>query len=272
MAPLHRWRKGPDIAPLLTLDRARIDVWSTHLDDVRQPVLLQRYWPLLAEAEQVQARRFHFPADRHRYLVTRVLLRTVLSRYAPVAPAQWRFSCNAYGKPAVANGGLQAARIAFNLSHSGHLVVLCVSCDQALGIDTECLDGRTPCLDTAQHYFCAEEALALAACPAQHRTERFYRYWTLKEAYVKARGMGMSIPLNQFSFGFGAGGHIAMHVQPALGDMAARWRFWQWRQAAALVAVCAPAGTPQPQQLTHKRIIPMLQEQVSEDICATTSF
>lgn len=272
MALLHRWRKGPDIGTLLTLDRARIDVWCTHLDDVHDPVLLQRYWLLLAETEQMQAQRFHFPADRHRYLVTRVLLRTVLSRYAPVPPAQWRFSYNAYGKPAVANDGVQTARIAFNLSHSGHLVVLCISCDHALGIDTECLHGRTPCMDTAQRYFCAEETLALEACPAPLRTERFYRYWTLKEAYIKARGMGMSIPLDQFSFGFGSGGRIAVHMQPALGDIATHWRFWQWRQAGALVAVCAPASTPQPQQLTHKRIIPMLEEQISEDICATTSF
>jgi 4'-phosphopantetheinyl transferase len=239
---------------------------------MHQPALLQRYWYLLTETEKSQARRFHFPADQHRYLVTRVLLRTVLSRYAPVSPAQWRFSCNAYGKPAVANDGGQAARIAFNLSHSGQLVVLCVSCDHALGIDTECLSGRPPSMDTVARYFCAEEALALAAIPTHLRAERFYRYWTLKEAYIKARGMGMSIPLDQFSFDFGVGGHIAMHMQPALGDRATRWRFWQWRQAAALIAVCAPASTPQPQQLTHKRIIPLVEEQVSEDICATTSF
>lgn len=236
-------------------------------------MLLQRYWRLISGQERTQARRFYFAADRHRYLVTRALVRTVLSRYAPVAPEQWRFVCNAYGKPAVANHGRQAAGISFNLSHSRQLVVLGVGCGQALGIDAENLNDRQAPVDLAQRYFCAGEAQALAACPSALRAERFYRYWTLKESYIKARGMGLSIPLDQFGFDFGAGGQIAMSMQAGLGDQAARWRFWQWRPAAtALVALCAQAATPQPQRLVHKRIIPTVEEHVLDDICPATSF
>lgn len=258
---------------MLELDPCRIDIWCAFLDELRLPQLLQRYWQLIDGQEQAQARRFHFAADRHRYLVTRVLVRTVLSRYAPLAPEQWRFVRNAYGKPSVDNDIRQAARMSFNLSHSRQLVVLGVGCGQALGIDTEHLGGGQAPVELAARYFCADEAQALAACPSGLRGERFYHYWTLKESYIKARGMGLSIPLDQFGFAFGAGGRIGMRVAPGLDDQAGRWRFWQWRPAAtALVALCAQSATPQPPRLVHKRIIPMVEEQVLDHICPSTSF
>ena len=129
--------------------------------------------------------RFHRDPDQLLFLATRVLVRTVLSRYAPVAPADWRFAADEYGRPHVVGDG--QPRLSFNLSNTSRLVVCAVAQDTDVGVDAERVRPRTP-LDIADRFFAPREAAALSALPTDEQLARFYDYWTLKESYIKARG------------------------------------------------------------------------------------
>lgn len=218
----------------------RIDLWLTRYDAIRDEDTLARLWRLLSEAERQRRQRFRFADDRLRYLVTRAMVRTVLSHYAEVAPADWRFSANAHGRPEIAPDQRDAARgLRFNLSHTRGLIALGVSRDRMLGVDVEHLE-RPAAPGLAEHYFAPSEIEALARTPPNQRDYRFYEYWTFKEAYIKARGMGLSIPLDRFSFHYPHADTVRIDIDPALGDPAQRWSFWQFRPAGGyLLAICA---------------------------------
>ncbi len=223
----------------------RIDIWCAFCDRLADPVLLERYRRLLTDAERAQQARFHFESDRHRYLVTRALLRTTLSRYADVAPEDWTFVANAYGRPAIANAGI--AGLTFNLSHSRKLVALAIARGCELGIDTEDTLTRTPPLEIADRFFAPEEVASLRALPEEQRLQRFFQHWTLKESYIKARGRGLSLPLDQFAFHFAHPEQVRLTVQPRMEDAADNWEFWQWWVAQPE----SPAGHAEAQLQQH---------------------
>src|SRR5512142_138680 len=121
---------------LATLDPARIDLWFTFCATVSEPALLETYRGLLTEHERTQEQRFYFARDRHRYLITRALVRTTLSRYVDVRPQDWIFGCNSYGRPEIRNDNPAVPKLSFNLSHTSQLVVLAVTSDHPVGVDT----------------------------------------------------------------------------------------------------------------------------------------
>lgn len=248
--------------PMLEAGHDRIDLWLAHSDEIKDPSLLARYRQLLTEEELRQERRFHFSKDQHRYLITRALVRTVLSAYVALPPEQWRFTANAYGKPAIADIHPDAQCLSFNLSHTQGLVVLGITKATALGIDTENTVSRRAPLDVASHFFSASEVAALNELDTCDRNQRFFQYWTLKEAYIKARGMGLSIPLNQFSFHLPAmptDSPASISFQPELNDAPERWRFWQIRASAShLIAICAERPAALCQQLNIHKVVPLV--------------
>jgi 4'-phosphopantetheinyl transferase len=247
---------------MLDLDRGQIHLWMAFFDEIRDVGLLQRYDRLLAPDEREQRHRFHFEIDRHRYLVTRALARTVLSRYAAVEPEEWTFAANAYGKPAIANADRSAQHINFNISHTKSLVLLGVTSDGALGVDVENCRSREAPLKIANQFFAPEELAELQALPRAQQHDRFFEYWTLKESYIKARGMGLSIPLGWFSFHFPGERTVRVSMRPQLNDRSSRWRFWQLRPTVSyLAAVCAEAAEAS-QQLVTRKVVPLLREEV----------
>jgi 4'-phosphopantetheinyl transferase len=106
-------------------------------NEIRHQALLQRYDRLLAPEEREQWRRFYFQFDQHRYLVTRALVRTALSRYAAVEPHEWTFAANAYSRPEMANANRRTQQIIFNISHTTNLILLGITSGGALGVDVE---------------------------------------------------------------------------------------------------------------------------------------
>ena len=127
---------------MLPLHPDKIELWLAFCDEIADERLLADYRRLLVEEERQKEARFHFARDRHRYLITRALVRSVLSRYSGVAPPDWRFVEDAYGRPQIVNEDPAARRISFNISHTHNLVVLGVTCDRALGVDTEDVHTR----------------------------------------------------------------------------------------------------------------------------------
>lgn len=242
---------------ILSLSPAEVHVWLAFHDAIEDEQLHAAYRALLSDVEQAQEPRFYFARDRRRYLVTRALVRTVLSRYVSIAPADWKFRTNAYGCPAIANP--QAGDLTFNLSHSHSLVVLAVTRGRAVGVDVETVREREVSIDIADRYFAPREVAELRTVPPAQQQDRFFEYWTFKESYIKARGMGLSLPLDKFSFHYAGDRDVALAIEPELGDDAARWQFWQFRPTPeSLVALCAErtaGGTP---AVTVRRAVPLM--------------
>lgn len=248
---------------LLPLTSRHIDLWLAFYGEAADPALAARLMALLSEAERAQQSRFHFADDRLRYLVTRALVRSVLSRYAALAPADWGFSANAHGRPAIANGHPDVHGLDFNLSHTRGLIALAVSRHRTLGVDVENVAVREVSPGIADHFFAPAEVAALAAVPPAQWQHRFFEYWTFKEAYIKARGMGLSIPLEQFSFDFPDARGVRLAVDPALGDDAGRWWFRQCRPVPdCLLALCAQRGQGEAPLVTVRRALPGVEERV----------
>lgn len=212
----------------LALTKSETHVWMVSPDTVREPALVRSYHELMCAEEQVQQQRFRFEKGRHEYLVTRALVRTVLSRYVDVNPHAWRFAKNDYGRPEIAFPlGLPPLR--FNLSHTDGLIVCLVGLDREIGIDVENLERPGETLEIADRFFSAIEATTLRAQPVASQRERFFEYWTLKESYIKARGMGISLPLEQFSFLLNPAQPVRIAFDSRLQDDPASWQFNQFR-------------------------------------------
>jgi 4'-phosphopantetheinyl transferase len=191
------------------------------------------------------------------------LLRTVLSQYvvSDIAPGRWTFASNAFGRPEISNEHAGVRDISFNISNTRQVILLGIARGQTLGVDVENLRKPHSLLDIADRYFAPSEVVALRALPAQQQPQRFFEYWTLKESYIKARGMGLSIPLDQFSFRFPQGRHIDLTVDPRQQDSAARWRFWQfWLRNDYLAAICAQRTEGAGEDLVAHETIPLISE------------
>lgn len=201
---------------------------------------------LLSEAEHAQQQRFIPPKKRHEYLVTRVLVRTVLGRALGVAPQTLKFTANEWGRPAL----WPPAPLHFNVSHTDGLVVCMVSPNPEMGVDTEQLARAPDLLALAPTVFAPQEQSDLAALPANEQARRAVVLWTLKESYIKARGMGMALPLDGFAFRFDAD-RVRMEVSPALEDDGSRWQFHTrlLGEHCISIAQAVPQVEPQPDSL-----------------------
>jgi 4'-phosphopantetheinyl transferase len=210
---------------LETLHPAEAHLWIARPGEIRDPELLLAYDALLTADEREKVARYRFEKDRHSSLVTRALVRTALSRYAPVAPRDWRFVSNEFGRPEIREPAEERS-LRFNLSHTHGLVVCLVARDREVGVDVEDRTRGGDLLDVADRFFSPFEVRALRALPSEEQMDRFFLYWTLKESYIKARGMGLAISLSAFSFDLDtpeAG--IRILIDPSLQDDPARWQF-----------------------------------------------
>ena len=245
--------KVPHLIPLAP---GEIHLWLSFYEEI-DVHLHPAYRKLLHPAEREQEPRFYFETDRRRYLVTRALLRTVLSRYAPLEPPQWMFSTNDYGKPEIANAQVRKQRLAFNLSHTRNLIVLGITRGRSLGVDVENLRRRKASIEVADHFFAPQEVAALTAEPAEKQQYRFFEYWTLKEAYIKARGMGLTLPLHKFGFHYSDDHSVKITIDPDLGDDAARWQFWQFRPSPDYLAAICGERVGMSCSVVVRRTVPM---------------
>ena len=210
--------------PRVTLAGRHAHLWWMRPDTFTDPAELARCRALLTDDERQKTDRFRLARDRHTCLMTRVLVRTSLSRYCDVPPARWRFRTNDHGRPEI---GTPPSTIRFNLSHTNGLIVCLVSRGREVGVDVENLDRANRWLDLAERFFAPREAAALRRVDASERPTRFLQYWTLKESYIKARGLGLAIPLAGFSFDLPAPApdDISIRFTHAIGDDEARWQF-----------------------------------------------
>jgi len=217
-----------DAAPVLATGATHL--WFCDLDALRDSVLLADYLSLLDSDEMRRLHRLVFERDRHRFLVSHALQRYVLSLYGGQPAGSWRFLKGTHGKPELAPG--QGARApAFNLSHSGSLALLAVSEGAALlGVDIEFHRPMRNFQGLATRNFAPSEAARLPGLDGAARAGEFYDLWTLKEAFVKACGAGLSQSLADFWFSFDRpAARLCFESLPALDPEPWRWAFWSYR-------------------------------------------
>jgi 4'-phosphopantetheinyl transferase len=205
---------------------------------------------LLSADEQARAARFHFDSDRLHFTSARGQLRCILAACLQITPQAVMFVYNPHGKPAQVN----APDLHFNLSHSSGLGLLALSTGQAVGIDIESIRPAVDRDNIARRFFAPAEVAALHALPAEQQEQAFFTCWTRKEAYIKARGLGLSIPLGQFVVslapgeparllarepGAPAGQYAMAAIDPGPGQVAAvavegrlaSLQLWDWQES-----------------------------------------
>jgi 4'-phosphopantetheinyl transferase len=199
---------------------------------------LPSYERLLTTDEWQRAQRFYQVADRERFVIGRALARTMLSQYADVTPADWDFAIDDRGRPHLGVRPAGAPDLRFNLSHTPGLVACAVTVGREVGVDVEQI-GRRLVHDTIpERFFSAREVADLRARPEAEQRPLFFDYWTLKESYIKARGLGLALPLGQFSFICAPGQSPTIEFAPELHDDPASWQFAQfWPTAEHRMAV-----------------------------------
>jgi 4'-phosphopantetheinyl transferase len=203
--------------------RGRIDVWLASTEPARDAHVLQRCREILSPQEIDSCTAFHREEDRRRAFISRALLRETLSRYVPVGPQAWEFAHGTYGKPAItAPAGL---RLRFNLSHTSSLVACALTFDDEIGVDLEDTTRELDPFELAERVFSPEEIAALRALRPESQRQRFFENWTLKEAYLKARGLGFALAPQYASFDLGEPNRVRAHFAPGAGDSPDAWWF-----------------------------------------------
>jgi 4'-phosphopantetheinyl transferase len=190
---LRNWPAVQQTSPFCLGDDI-VHVWQVSQSSIRSEVA--GFTGLLSSDEIQRANRFRFDKDRHQFTLARGLLRRMLGKYLATEPITIRFQYSERGKPSIATENLHC--IHFNVAHSGDLILLAFVQGHRLGIDVEQVRTDFPIDEIAERFFSAAERTALRTLQPTQRYEAFFRCWTRKEAYIKATGDGLSLPLDQF--------------------------------------------------------------------------
>lgn len=222
-------------------DQRPVGIWLVPTDVLTRAVRAQCLG-LLSVAERERHDRYLADDARDQYLLGRALVRTVLSRRTGVPTGRWVFGQNPQGRPHIESPVLPEP-VHFNLSHASGLVALAVGDHPEIGVDVENVQRRLSWEDLAASYFSTHEQAVLAQTAPTQRRARFFEIWTLREAYVKARGLGLSLPFERFQFMF-EGESVALACRADCGDDGQRWRLFRYRPTPDHTLSLAVAGGP----------------------------
>jgi 4'-phosphopantetheinyl transferase len=203
------------------LSEGEVHVWYTPTAEL-SGASLEAQRTVLSREELVHGSRFVTEALRRDFAVARALVRTALSRYADVPPREWEFGRTDLGRPYVSSP--RGSKLEFSVSHTNGLVCCAVAVARDVGVDAEWLERRGDLEEVARRSFAVSELADIASQPAALRRRRTLELWTLKEAYAKARGVGLSLPFHRFAFDV-AGADVRVVFSPDVGDDPRRWCF-----------------------------------------------
>jgi 4'-phosphopantetheinyl transferase len=211
--------------------------------------LLER---LLQPEELAHGRTMRLERRRNEYLLTRTMVRRVLSAYSPMAPSAWRFRTGLHGRPEID----PPSPLRFNLSNCEGLIACLVAMDREIGVDIEPAYRAADVLELAERILAPAERRALDALPTTAaRQDRALTLWTLKEAYIKARGRGFSLPPESLTFSF-APGAISLHAPPTVEVTPDHWTFASFGLGRHCVAVAAKQEPDRPSSLLLYQMSP----------------
>lgn len=202
----------------------RIDLYVGLLNAVDTAQAHTACFATLSLPEKQRAQRFALRRHRRQYVLAHGLLRFALSNSNPeIEPSDWSFAIDQYGRPFVTAPAI-AMTVYFSLSHTEGCVTCILSGHEAVGVDVEQVRERILLMETARSAFSSEEIATLRALSPNEFVDRFFDYWTLKEAYLKARGSGLNFPLDQFSILISSD-KIGIRFMPGVAKDSRRWHF-----------------------------------------------
>ena len=201
------------------MDNHTIHLWFTFMDEIKDEQLIDEYKKIVSADELNRMDRFVHHRHRIRFLTGRVLSRTILSSFTAIDPDRIIFSTSSHGRPYLQNDNLHK-QIQFSISYTENLVAFALTFDGDIGVDVERSSVDIDYREIAEQYFCPAESQELTHWPEDQAKTRFFQYWTLKESYIKARGYGMNIALDSFSFILPQddNGHIHIMTSPDTPD------------------------------------------------------
>lgn len=212
-----------------------MDVWRI---DLSFSGPLDPFRAVLDEQEKVRASRFRFEALARHYVLAHAATRVILASYGGMRPEEPIFECGAYGKSALVN----LPGVVFNLSHSGTMALCAVAGGGEIGVDVEqCREIGGD--DMAKRFFSAAECRVLESLTAEQKMEGFFSCWTRKEAYIKAKGMGLSLPLDAFSVECRPDTAAALTANDFAPEDVARFRLWDLPVGPGYKAALAYCGS-----------------------------
>ena len=197
-----------------------VQLWRVDLEAVRAEEA--RWQEVLSSDERNRAARFHFPHDRQRFVASRAWLRTILAGFLEIDARDLRFSYSKKDKPFVGPAHADSG-ITFNMSHSGGIALYAFARRREIGVDVEQIRSNFDIEPIARRFFSVLEQQQLAALPEESRVEAFFRCWTRKEAYIKAVGDGLSLPLSQFDVSLESWGTNALLATRPDSSQAGQW-------------------------------------------------
>jgi 4'-phosphopantetheinyl transferase len=191
--PPQAWSWPPETLLLGTDD---VHVWRASLNS--SAVSIEKSSQILSTDEMARADRFYFDLDRNHFIVARAWLRIIIGSYLKVDPAELKFDYSIYGKPALAKPFIETTGLDFNLAHSGELALYGITLRRKIGVDLEQIRPDFVFDGIARRCFTTDERAQISSLSNAARPRAFFEYWTRKEAFVKAKGVGVSFALNQF--------------------------------------------------------------------------
>jgi 4'-phosphopantetheinyl transferase len=203
--------------PEPTLRNGAVHAWRADLN--LEPARLSRLGQNLSEDEQARAARFHFDRDRERFIAARGLLREILALYLNTAAKRLRFRYGTHGKPSLAEGG----DLRFNLSHSHDTMLVAVAQQREVGVDIEHAGADIAVEEIAETVFSTPEVQVLNRLEGETKRAAFLRFWTRKEAYIKADGRGVSLPLKRVDVSVPADRVAVLNESTGKWDACLRW-------------------------------------------------
>jgi 4'-phosphopantetheinyl transferase len=199
-----------------------VHVWLARIDDAPAGAAVARWASVLDDGEQARMKPIVFERDARVYAAAHALLRQSLSQYERTPPHAWRFRSGPHGRPEIDTAWVES-RLRFNLSHTNGLAACAVALDTDVGVDVERWRALRDPIRMASAFLSTRELAALARDRGDARLDRFFTLWTLKEAYVKARGTGLTVPVHRATIAID-GGRGRIESDAALGDDDAAWQ------------------------------------------------
>ncbi len=230
------WTPPP---PDLVVSQDVIHVWRVSLD--AHSVVVQRYRDSLSVDEVERADRFYFERDRTRFTLARGVLRVLLGHYLRLEPAHLRFRYNPYGKPEL-DMNQDPVPLRFNVSHSAGLALYAVVLGREVGVDIEEVRVGVAFTQIAARTFSPMESTAFRTLPARMQPTAFFNCWTRKEAYIKARGLGLSLPLDEFDVSLVPGEPAMLLRTPGEPEAVRKWSLQALAPGPGFVGAVAAEG------------------------------
>ena len=230
-----------------------IQLWLVHESKITDQSLLDQYHGLLSERELKRYERLRLASDKKQFLITQVLARSVLAELTGINnPGAIRFERNSHGKPYLPGQDQPQ----FNLTNSNGLIALAVAVKAEIGIDVEYLHRKAACLQLARRYFTKGEAETFEGLDESALRDRFFDYWTLKEAWLKAFGTGLRTPLNYF--GFTLSDKVEICFTSKIQSLPQEWAFWQFDLLGDYrLSVCLNDAPDREYQITAQEGVPL---------------